>query len=630
MRRVGCFMNTIKFKSQKAFLSVLLFFILSFTCIFSEESLAATFNVPGDFATIQEAIDDAGTMNGDIINVAAGTHIEGSVHITKELTIQGQGIGITILDPSSISANVVQLFVDADNVIIQDMTIQNASQALRFEMAGSTIDNTTILRVSMLDNISRGIEVHNATTVTNLLVDQSNFENTNHGLRLSSTGHLDGVEFSDSTFTNNVIGIYVANDGGVSTMANMLVSDCTFTGHTVGQGTAIFLEEAQSTRIQDNTFINNRRDVQLFKWYQPSIPMSDVIIRRNTMTGTTNAVFAIFNADNGGQTIFDNIRFVRNNAATNDGSAVFAGAHRTGPPSLGGTGWDTVRIRNNCFTGITTAGNGVRYFLPAGITPDQALGGATLDVIRNWWGTTSVPAITALMEVPAITDFQPFRNNDICASTFFNLQPLPAPVAGAPISINIEGGIPNGDVMFGYGFNEGILNTESICEDSELDIVDFNEIGTITGDSSGNSSLNIFVPSTFVDLTVLIQALDMTTCVESGLNMETFTDVVITHLPVDPGQAGVQNIFSAMFASPNGNVTFIWGFVEQSVSVDNICPGLQAGILNPRFLNTLPANESGSVSIGVFVPANFVGVTVKLQAVDLSTCTGSNVVTETF
>ena len=615
--------------SVSLFLGLFAFFFLIQTGV----SKAATFNVPGDFATIQEAIDDAGTANGDIINVGAGTHIEAFIHITKELTIQGQGIGVTILDPSSLGGTQVVLYPDVDNVTIQDMTIQNASQAIRFEINGGTINNTDIIRVSMLNNTSRGIELHNNTTVTNLLVDECNFENTNIAFRVSSSGHLDGADFDDSTYTSNDMAIYVANDGATSTMSNVRIRRNTFTDHTQAhgsQGTAIFLEEAQNTRIQDNMFINNRRDLQLFKWYQPSIPMSDVIIRRNTMIGTTNAVFAIFNADNGGQTVFNNIRFVRNNAATNDASAVFAGAHRTGPPSLGGTGWDTVRVRNNCFTGITTAGNGVRFFLPTGITPDQALGGAVLDTIRNWWGTTDLPTITALLEVPAITDVTPIQTTDICDPGFFNLQPLPLPVAGSPISINIEGGIPNGDVMFGYGFNEGILDTESLCEDSELDIADFNQLATVTGDASGNASFNVFVPSTFVDLTVLIQALDMTTCVESGLNEETFTEPVLTHLPIDPGEAGVANILSAAFATPNAFVAFIWGFVEGTASADNICPGLQAGILNPNLLSIVPTDQSGSASIIVGVPANFAGVTVKVQAVDLALCTGSDVVTETF
>ncbi len=171
--------------------------VLGFTYLNPVNVFAATFNVPGDFATIQEAIDDAGTVNGDTINVQAGTHIEDSIHITKELIIQGQGIGVTILDPSSISANVVQLYVDADNITIQDITIQNASQAIRFEINGGTIDSTDIVRVSMENNTSRAIEIHNNTTVATLLIDDWNIDNTSHGSRWSSSGHLEGERIDD-------------------------------------------------------------------------------------------------------------------------------------------------------------------------------------------------------------------------------------------------------------------------------------------------------------------------------------------------------------------------------------------------------------------------------------------------
>ncbi len=44
----------------------------------------------------------------------------------------------------------------------------------------------------------------------------------------------------------------------------------------------------------------------------------------------------------------------------------------------------------------------------------------------------------------------------------------------------------------------------------------------------------------------------------------------------------------------------------------------------------MAADEAGNSSISVNVPANFAGTTVKLQVVDLTTCTGSNVVSETF
>ena len=193
-------------------------------------------------------------------------------------------------------------------------------------------------------------------------------------------------------------------------MQNLLVTGCTFTDHTTGQGTSIFLEEIQTALIENNEFVDNRRDIQIFKWYQASIPVSNVIIRDNTMTGTFDAVFAIFNAEHSsGQTRFEGVSFVNNTANTAidpTKSAVYAGGHSA--PSLGGLGWDTVVISCNTFTGLATDGDGVRYF-NAGVPDGEILGGTQkLDVRNNWWGTADATTVLGLMQVPAITLFNPF------------------------------------------------------------------------------------------------------------------------------------------------------------------------------------------------------------------------------
>ena len=361
---------------------------------------AGDVTVPTDFATIQAAIDDPGTTAGDTINVLAGTYAETAIHVTKSVTIAGAGIGSTFLEPSGIG-----FYVDADGVTLRDMTVQNGTQAIRFEMAGGTIDSTTVLRLEAKNNTQEGIEIHALTTVTNLVVDSCNFENTNIGARVSSSGHLEGAEFRDSTFTGNLIGIYEANDDSTSTMRNLLVTGCTFTSHTFA---AIYMEEVRDALIEGNMFVDNDRDIEILKWYQPAVPVSHVAITNNTMTGTTNAVFAIFNAEHAsGQTAFSNVSFTLNTASTSDASAVYASAHSSGSPSLGGLGWNTVVVACNTFAGITTAGTGVRFFNP-GVAAGQELGGSSINVKSNWWGTTDMAAITALMEIPAITAFVPF------------------------------------------------------------------------------------------------------------------------------------------------------------------------------------------------------------------------------
>ena len=388
------------------------FFIVGTFTLGIGTAQAGDSSVPTMFATIQAAIDDVGTVAGDTITLEAGTHNEDNIHVTKSVTIAGTGIGSSILEATSSGAG-IGFFPEADGITFRDLTIRDFSQAVRFFVSGGgTIDGTTFDAVRMEDCTSRGIEVHNTTTVTNLVVKNSEFEDVNHGLRVSSSGHIDGATFTDSDFIGGRIGIYEANDGGTSTMKNIEITGCLFKNIQDGQATGIFLEEIQNAYIDGNTFMNTSRDFQIFKWYQASEKVSNVTFSNNISTGSDRGCFTLFNAHHtSGQTDFDNIIAVNNSCdMTNGDRAVFAGAHSSTQstiPSEGGTGWDSVHISCNNFTGNFTWG--VQYFdpTPGGIDGDT-LGGDTLDVQNNWWDETVPADVEALMEEPSITDSDPF------------------------------------------------------------------------------------------------------------------------------------------------------------------------------------------------------------------------------
>ncbi|MBT3880262.1 MAG: hypothetical protein HOI47_26945 [Candidatus Scalindua sp.] len=372
--------------------------IASLFCLNGKVSQAGNSTVPGDFSTIQDAINDAATVAGDTITVEAGTYTESNINITKAVNISGVGIGKTMIEGSVIFRP------EADGITIKDLTIQDSSQGVRFEKAGGIINDTDLINIEFLNNSSRGIEIRNATTVTNLLVDGCLFTNTNTGLRVSTSGHIEGAEFRDSTFAGNSIGIYEANDSSTSTMKNVLITGCSFQNHS---SYAIYLEEIQDALIKNNTFIDNSRDIMIFKWYQASVDVSNVVIVNNTMTGTTDVVFSLLNAEHyTGQTIFNGVSFTGNTANTIGRSAVFAGAHVT-ETDLGGLGWDTVHINCNNFLDIPGS-EGVRFYAPSA-DPEQALAGASIDISNNWWGTTDELVIESMMHIPGITDFIPFQ-----------------------------------------------------------------------------------------------------------------------------------------------------------------------------------------------------------------------------
>ncbi len=69
------------------------------------------------YCTIQAAINDA-NASGDVITVSAGTYNE-AIHITKPLTIDGDGPDLTILSSNSL----YMVSVEADDVTIKDIAI---------------------------------------------------------------------------------------------------------------------------------------------------------------------------------------------------------------------------------------------------------------------------------------------------------------------------------------------------------------------------------------------------------------------------------------------------------------------------------------------------------------------------
>ena len=79
-----------------ALITVLIVAIAFFVHV--EVASAATINVPADQPTIQAAVNAA--VNGDIINVSAGTYDEQVVIDAKNVTLQGTG-NATILQPTS-------------------------------------------------------------------------------------------------------------------------------------------------------------------------------------------------------------------------------------------------------------------------------------------------------------------------------------------------------------------------------------------------------------------------------------------------------------------------------------------------------------------------------------------------
>lgn len=104
------------------------------------------------------------------------------------------------------------------------------------------------------------------------------------------------------------------------------------------------------------------------------------------------------------------------------------------------------------------------------------------------------------------------------------------------------------------------------------------------------------------------------------------TELVLN--PVFPALDDNINFITAENATPFGNIGFLWGkSVGSFVFGGRTCNGLEIGIKNPNLLAIEPANEFGIATHIFYIPTfSDLEFLVQLQAVDVESCSVSNVV----
>lgn len=232
-------------------------------------------------------------------------------------------------------------------------------------------------------------------------------------------------------------------------------------------------------------------------------------------------------------------------------------------------------------------------------------------------------------------------DNSITCTAIFNtvsvptvtLQPLDPGQTGVPNTFTITGATPNGSVRILWSFNEGNTNADNICEGFVAGLTNPRNLTTISANETGTATFVQNLPNSIAGLTFKVQAVDLTSCEGSNVRTETIQSGVSSDNPIlhalVPGQVG-QNVLTASEHTPGGQVAIIWGFFEGNANGNSLCQGLTAGINNFRFLQNVQADQAGDVTLDVTVPPGGAGFTVKVQSIDLDTCTPSNVTTETF
>ncbi len=96
-----------------------------------------------------------------------------------------------------------------------------------------------------------------------------------------------------------------------------------------------------------------------------------------------------------------------------------------------------------------------------------------------------------------------------------------------------------------------------------------------------------------------------------------------------PGLAGTTNHLRVIDATPGATVHFVWGSAPGTTPVPG-CAGLEVGIDQAQVLGAALADPSGLAFVSVAVPASAAGATVYAQAVELASCTRSNLLVHTL
>ncbi|XHC25814.1 MAG: hypothetical protein ACFHWZ_02360 [Phycisphaerales bacterium] len=363
-------------------------FTTLFFVLLAQVAWADIINVPGDFPTIQQAID--ASVDGDEIIVAPGTYSSASILALvddKAITLRSSGgAGVTVLEATGIVGIARLANVESDTVIegftfrgvegvipnayvlgifsgspvVRDCVFEdnNNSSGIRPVVSGSTMSGTTIIGCIFRNNGTASVFCTNQETV-DLTIEDCAFTGNTIGAANSSTVYLRcSAEVRNCTFDANS---NLAGPGGAifadGSAGGITIDSCTFTGNTSSESggaiyAAVITGTAGTTTISGCEFDGNSAEtaggVHAFK---PTSSSGSVSV--------TSSVFTNNTANDGAGIILEDAStsgcsFISNHASGDAGGILVLG---------------TECVISDCDASNNTAGGvGGGLRVPAGIT----------------------------------------------------------------------------------------------------------------------------------------------------------------------------------------------------------------------------------------------------------------------
>lgn len=325
------------------------------------------------FCTIQAAINDAATTNGDIIVVGAGTYAE-DIIVSKSLDIRGPNYNVS---PNGGSRVPEAIIVPATNAVVTGEIIHISASGVKIN--GFTIDGDNTLLTGGANN-TNGVDMNAAEGVTvyedninNLMVSNNIFQNLSYfGVTLY------GASFSSPASSGHVVSNNKFQNLGTYTDGTNQVNFW---------GGGVLLYNNQYAAISDNVMTNVRLGIQSGNFSRAnSGTVASQVISGNTMQVRRVGVF-------------HNLHYSLTSPYTFSNNTItgLANANETGVRGflLGSLSVNSTLTNNNVdLTGISATSTGIEVWNVKSTTPSAISGGTITGVntgvfINNYDGYNS-------------------------------------------------------------------------------------------------------------------------------------------------------------------------------------------------------------------------------------------------